>query len=194
MYCLRLSNNIANIIYICAKINVVSPLNMEELVHKALMVRHECDRRTPEWRGNVSGREALANCGKNDQHQGKADGGAKTVEHGLHEAFRLLHVQQGDAEHGTSVHFVTPELDGGPVVAQARLRVEPDDDELTVFGLNSGEGEIIYNTSLYEVKIYGERGTGEGQFLDPLGIDAEQPHDRVRGHRERPGAGSGDET
>ena len=50
---------------------------------------------------------------------------------------------------------------------------ESDDDELTVFGLNSGEGEIIYNTSLYEVKLYGERGSGEGQFLDPLGIAAD---------------------
>jgi hypothetical protein len=50
---------------------------------------------------------------------------------------------------------------------------ESDDDELTVFGLNSGEGEIIYNTSLYEVRIYGERGSGPGQFLDPLGIAAD---------------------
>jgi phosphoribosylglycinamide formyltransferase-1 len=46
---------------------------------------------------------------------------------GLHTHRRVL--EAGDAEHGTSVHFVTPELDGGPVVAQARLRVEPDDDE-----------------------------------------------------------------
>ena len=27
-----------------------------------------------------------------------------------------------DAEHGTSVHFVTEELDGGPVILQARCR------------------------------------------------------------------------
>lgn len=33
----------------------------------------------------------------------------------------------GDAEHGASVHFVTAELDGGPVLGQARLAVEPDD-------------------------------------------------------------------
>ena len=34
----------------------------------------------------------------------------------------------GVAEHGASVHFVTPELDGGPVIAQARVPVVPGDD------------------------------------------------------------------
>ena len=35
----------------------------------------------------------------------------------------------GVTEHGASVHFVTSELDGGPVVAQARVPVESDDTE-----------------------------------------------------------------
>jgi phosphoribosylglycinamide formyltransferase-1 len=30
-------------------------------------------------------------------------------------------------QHGVSVHFVTPELDGGPVIAQASIMVEADD-------------------------------------------------------------------
>jgi len=34
----------------------------------------------------------------------------------------------GDAEHGASVHFVTAELDGGPLIAQARVPVLPGDD------------------------------------------------------------------
>lgn len=34
----------------------------------------------------------------------------------------------GDVEHGASVHFVTAELDGGPVIAQAVLDVLPDED------------------------------------------------------------------
>lgn len=34
----------------------------------------------------------------------------------------------GVAEHGASVHFVTAELDGGPVIAQTRVAVTPDDD------------------------------------------------------------------
>ncbi len=34
----------------------------------------------------------------------------------------------GDAVHGSSVHYVTAELDGGPVIAQAELPVERGDD------------------------------------------------------------------
>lgn len=46
---------------------------------------------------------------------------------GLHTHRRAL--AAGDAEHGASVHFVTAELDGGPVIAQARIPIGPDDDE-----------------------------------------------------------------
>jgi phosphoribosylglycinamide formyltransferase-1 len=41
------------------------------------------------------------------------------------------HQQALDAQarvHGASVHYVTPELDGGPVIAQARVAVEASDD------------------------------------------------------------------
>lgn len=46
---------------------------------------------------------------------------------GLHTHRRAL--AAGDREHGASVHFVTAELDGGPLIAQARVAVEPEDDE-----------------------------------------------------------------
>lgn len=47
--------------------------------------------------------------------------------------YRGLHTHQraldaGDREHGASVHFVTAELDGGPVIAQAHMAIEPADD------------------------------------------------------------------
>ena len=48
-----------------------------------------------------------------------------------------------------------------------------DDDELTVFGLNSGECEIIFNTSLANVETYGECGDDRGEFRNPLGIVAD---------------------
>lgn len=35
----------------------------------------------------------------------------------------------GDREHGCSIHFVTEELDGGPVVARAPVPVRPNDSE-----------------------------------------------------------------
>lgn len=44
---------------------------------------------------------------------------------GLHTHRRVL--EAGETFHGTSVHFVTEELDGGPVIAQARLRIGPTD-------------------------------------------------------------------
>lgn len=46
---------------------------------------------------------------------------------GLHTHRRAL--EAGDRVHGASVHFVTRELDGGPVVLQARVPVHADDDE-----------------------------------------------------------------
>jgi phosphoribosylglycinamide formyltransferase-1 len=46
---------------------------------------------------------------------------------GLHTHRRAL--EAGDAFHGTSIHFVTEELDGGPLVLQARIPVLPEDDE-----------------------------------------------------------------
>ena len=46
---------------------------------------------------------------------------------GLHTHRRAL--EAGDTEHGASVHFVTAELDGGPVIAQARIAIQPEDDE-----------------------------------------------------------------
>ena len=49
---------------------------------------------------------------------------------GLHTHRRAL--KAGDLEHGASVHYVTAELDGGPVIAQAALPVQNSDDEITL--------------------------------------------------------------
>ena len=44
---------------------------------------------------------------------------------GLHTHARAL--EAGDREHGASVHFVTDELDGGPVIAQVHVEIRGDD-------------------------------------------------------------------
>lgn len=49
---------------------------------------------------------------------------------GLHTHQRAL--DAGDAEHGASVHYVTAELDGGPVILQSRVPVKPGDTESTL--------------------------------------------------------------
>ena len=46
---------------------------------------------------------------------------------GLHTHRRAL--KAGDLEHGASVHFVSAELDSGPVIAQARIDIHPGDTE-----------------------------------------------------------------
>ena len=46
---------------------------------------------------------------------------------GLHTYRKAL--AAGDRQHGASIHFVTDELDGGPVIAQAFIPILPDDDE-----------------------------------------------------------------
>jgi phosphoribosylglycinamide formyltransferase-1 len=50
----------------------------------------------------------------------------------------------GDAVHGASVHFVTAELDGGPVVLQARVPVRTDDDEATLAARVLAQEHRIY--------------------------------------------------
>lgn len=49
---------------------------------------------------------------------------------GLHTHQRVL--AAGDRVHGASVHFVTEELDGGPLVLQAQVPVEPGDTPETL--------------------------------------------------------------
>ena len=44
---------------------------------------------------------------------------------GLHTHQRAI--DAGDKEHGVSVHYVTEELDGGPVILQAKVPVFPED-------------------------------------------------------------------
>ncbi|HEX4647568.1 MAG TPA: phosphoribosylglycinamide formyltransferase [Steroidobacteraceae bacterium] len=61
---------------------------------------------------------------------------------GLHTHRRAL--EAGDAEHGASVHFVTAELDAGPVVLQSKVPVVPGDTEATLSARVQATEHIIY--------------------------------------------------
>ncbi len=61
---------------------------------------------------------------------------------GLHTHARVL--EAGDTEHGASVHFVTAELDAGPVVLQSKVAVEPGDTEATLSARVQATEHIIY--------------------------------------------------
>ncbi len=41
-------------------------------------------------------------------------------------------IDAGDAKHGTTVHFVTEELDGGPCIVQGRLDIRPGESAATL--------------------------------------------------------------
>lgn len=53
-----------------------------------------------------------------------AHGGAGMMGAEVHRAV----LEDGDAETGVTIHEVTPELDAGPILAQARVPVRPGDD------------------------------------------------------------------
>lgn len=61
---------------------------------------------------------------------------------GLHTHRQVL--ENGDTEHGASVHFVTEELDGGPVILQAKIPVFPEDEESDIVARVQHQEHAIY--------------------------------------------------
>jgi phosphoribosylglycinamide formyltransferase-1 len=61
---------------------------------------------------------------------------------GLHTHRRAI--EAGEKKAGATVHFVTPELDGGPSIIQAQVEIEPDDNE----------GSLATRVLSFEHKIY----------------------------------------
>lgn len=61
---------------------------------------------------------------------------------GLHTHQRAL--EAGDTEHGCSVHFVTEELDGGPLVVQAVIPVVSDDTPAQLAQRVHSQEHLIY--------------------------------------------------
>jgi len=52
----------------------------------------------------------------------------------------------GEKQHGVSVHFVTEELDGGPVIAQESIAIEPTDDAESLAEKIHQKEHILYPT------------------------------------------------
>jgi len=50
----------------------------------------------------------------------------------------------GESEHGVSVHFVTEELDGGPVIAQEKIKIETGDTAETLADKVHGKEHCVY--------------------------------------------------
>ncbi len=61
---------------------------------------------------------------------------------GLHTHQRALEAEV--QKHGASIHFVTEELDGGPIIVQASVPVLPDDDAETLAARVLQKEHVIY--------------------------------------------------
>ena len=53
-------------------------------------------------------------------------------------------IDAGDKEHGVSVHFVTADLDGGPVIAQESVPILKDDTAETLAARVLEKEHILY--------------------------------------------------
>jgi phosphoribosylglycinamide formyltransferase-1 len=65
---------------------------------------------------------------------------------GLHTHRRVL--AAGERQHGASVHFVTAELDGGPVVLQSRVAVQAGESEAALAARVLASEHVIYPKAL----------------------------------------------
>ena len=99
---------------------------------------------------------------------------------GLHTHRRALEAR--DVEHGSSVHFVTEELDGGPVVLQSKVPILPGDTEATLAARVQATEHIIYPRVIGMVadgRLAWDQGRIrlDGKFLDaPLTENFSAPH------------------
>lgn len=92
---------------------------------------------------------------------------------GLHTHARAL--ADGVAEHGCSVHFVTEELDGGPVAIQAAVKVQADDDEARLKERVLSREHLIFPIAVRwflegRLLLEGDIATIDGQPLPPGGM------------------------
>ncbi len=53
-------------------------------------------------------------------------------------------IDAGVMEHGATVHFVVPEMDSGPIIAQGAVPVLPDDTEATLSEARAARSSIAF--------------------------------------------------
>lgn len=92
---------------------------------------------------------------------------------GLNTHVRVL--ADGGEEHGVSVHFVTEELDGGPVVMQAALKIRPGDSQEEVIEKIHAREHLIYPIAVRwflegRLQLGANGATLDGMALPPQGM------------------------
>lgn len=72
---------------------------------------------------------------------------------------------------GRSFRLDNPQgMCGAKMVEEDDPKTTNDDHIVTLFGVNSGSGQIVYNVKLLEPRLFGADGNGVGQFRRPHGI------------------------
>ena len=89
---------------------------------------------------------------------------------GLHTHQRAL--DAGDTEAGVTVHFVTPELDGGPPIIQARVPIVAGDNAQTLAARVILEEHVIYPLAAQWYLQGRLKLTNQGAYLDGNPIPA----------------------
>lgn len=85
-------------------------------------------------------------------------------------------IEAGDNEHGCSVHFVTPELDGGPILGQRRVTIDNNETPESLALKIQKEEHLLYpqcaELFVQDRLQLTEHGLVlDGQPLPPQGID-----------------------
>lgn len=87
---------------------------------------------------------------------------------GLHTHRQVL--ANKDAFHGVTVHFVTEELDGGPMIIQARIPVLPDDTEQSLQARIQTEEYRIYPLAIHWLAEDRLKMKNNQAFLDGIAL------------------------
>jgi phosphoribosylglycinamide formyltransferase-1 len=89
-------------------------------------------------------------------------------------------IDEGARQHGASVHFVTEEVDGGPVIVQVRVPVLPDDDAERLAARVLKQEHRLYPQAIRwlaegRIRLVGEQLLFDQRPLQqPLQIDAKE--------------------
>ena len=62
-------------------------------------------------------------------------------------------LDSGDKVHGTTIHYVTSELDCGPIIRQEQINIEPNDDENALMERIKKIENLIYPEEISKLKI-----------------------------------------
>lgn len=95
-------------------------------------------------------------------------------------------LEAGDSEHGATVHFVTEELDGGPLIIQSRVAVFADDTEETLAARVQQREHLLYPLAMNwfacgRLKLTDDGVCLDGKPVEPSGLRLENMENAMRG-------------